>query len=227
MFPRDIKCLLCAKELNSNTLYCLCDDCMNNLPFNNGKTCLRCDEPITSMSNYCTNCKNVVPYYKHNRSVFLYQGVIKKMIRQLKFDNKKYYANTLSNFIASEYVKLNKDFDIIIPVPLHPDRYKTRGYNQSELLCETLKEKLKLNVNSSLLIKIKSTGNQANLNKHDREKNLKDSFKVTDKSKVKGKTILLVDDVITTGSTVNECARTLLNAGAKEVCSLTLARSHN
>ena len=225
-FPKDIKCIVCSKELSENTLYCLCDDCMNKLPFNNGKTCLRCDEPLTSMANYCINCKKTVPHYKHNKSVFLYDGVLKKFVRGLKFDNKKFYSTTLSNFMASEYVKLNKDFDVVIPVPLHTDRLKERGYNQSELLCTALKEKLKLNVCTNVLIKQVATKPQANLSKDAREKNLENVFKVIDRKLVKGKTILLVDDVFTTGTTINECAKTLKDAGAKEVWSLTLSHAH-
>ena len=208
-FPKDIKCLICGRELDTNTLYCICDSCMEELPFNTGKTCLRCDSAISSDANYCVNCKNSAPQYKRNKSVFLYDGVVKKFVRQLKFDNKKFYASTLSNFIASEYVKLNKDFDIIIPVPIHKDREKRRGYNQATLLCTSLKEKLKLNVDENVLTKERATRSQAYLSREEREKNLEDAFKVVDRKLVKGKTILLVDDVFTTGTTINECAKTL------------------
>ena len=225
-FPKDIKCLICGRELDTNTLYCICDSCMEELPFNTGKTCLRCDSAISSDANYCVNCKNSAPQYKRNKSVFLYDGVVKKFVRQLKFDNKKFYASTLSNFIASEYVKLNKDFDIIIPVPIHKDREKRRGYNQATLLCTSLKEKLKLNVDENVLTKERATRSQAYLSREEREKNLEDAFKVVDRKLVKGKTILLVDDVFTTGTTINECAKTLRSAGAKEVHSLTLAHAH-
>lgn len=225
-FPKDIKCLICGRELDTNTLYCICDSCMEELPFNTGKTCLRCDSAISSDANYCVNCKNSTPQYKRNKSVFLYDGVVKKFVRQLKFDNKKFYASTLSNFIASEYVKLNKDFDIIIPVPIHKDREKRRGYNQATLLCTSLKEKLKLNVDENVLIKERATRSQAYLSREEREKNLEDAFRVVDRKLVKGKTVLLVDDVFTTGTTINECAKTLRSAGAKEVHSLTLAHAH-
>ncbi len=226
IFPNNIKCLICSKELSENTLYSLCEQCLNELPFNTGKTCLRCDEPLTSASNYCLKCKSIVPYFKHNKSVFLYEGKIKSFVRGLKYDNKRYYATTLSNFLAGEYVKLNKDFDVVIPVPLHTNRLKERGFNQSELLCKSLKDKLKLNVDTKILGKVVYTESQTHLTRQDREKNLHDSFKVIDKSKIKGKRVLLVDDVFTTGSTINECARTLKDAGAKEVCSLTLAHAY-
>lgn len=227
LFPKDIKCIVCDEELNSNKLYSLCDKCLQNLPFNSGKTCLRCDEPIVSQANYCLNCKNHKPHYKQNKSVFIYDGIIKTFVRGLKFDNKKYYANTMANFIASEYVKLKVEFDIVIPVPLHKIRLKDRGYNQANLLCNALKEKLKVNVDDKVLEKHTYTKAQAYLNKAERQKNLENSFKVIDKTKIKGKTVLLIDDVFTTGSTINECAKVLKSAGAKEVYSLTFAHAHN
>ena len=226
LFPNGYKCVVCGEELSTNTLYSICDDCMKLLPFNNGKTCVKCSEPIGNMSQYCIHCKNEKPRYKKNVSVFLYKEPIDKFIRELKYDNKKYLADTLSNFIASEVVKMAVNFDYVVPVPIHFDRYKKRGYNQAELLCSSLKDKLSLNVDISILTKSRYTRSQANLTRNERIENLRDSFKVEDKTKVKGKTILLVDDVFTTGTTINECAKTLLDAGAKEVYSVTLAHAN-
>lgn len=226
LYPNGYKCLLCREELSTNTLYSLCDKCMLLLPFNNGKTCVKCSEPIGSMASYCIHCKNEKPYYKKNVSIFLYKKPIDGMIRKLKYDNKKYLAETLSNFIASEVVKMAVNFDVVVPVPIHVNRLIKRGYNQAELLCETLKSKLNLNVDSEVLIKCRDTRSQANLSRRERIENLKDSFDVVDKNKVKGKSILLVDDVFTTGSTINECSRILLDAGAREVYSVTLAHAN-
>lgn len=225
-YPSEYKCLICGEELNHNTLYSICDDCMEKLPFNNGKVCLRCSEPINTMASYCINCKNTKPYYTKNTSLFLYEDPIREIIRKLKYDNKKYLAHTFSNMIAGEVSRMDVSFDIVIPVPLYYKRLKYRGYNQSELLTESLKTKLNLNVDTTALIKIRNTRTQANLTRTERMENLKDAFKVTDKAKVKGKTILLIDDVFTTGTTINECSKTLIEAGAKAVYSVTLAHAH-
>jgi len=226
LYPNGYKCLLCKDELSTNTLYSVCDKCMPLLPFNNGKICVKCSEPISGEGSYCIHCKNILPLYKKNISVFLYKSPIDRIIRNLKYDNKKYLAQTLSNFIASEVVKMAVNFDFVIPVPLYVDRLIKRGYNQAELLCETLKTKLNLNVDTEILIKSRDTRSQANLSRNERIENLLDSFKVVDKKKIKGATILLVDDVFTTGSTINECTKTLLDAGAKEVYSVTLAHAN-
>ena len=224
-FPRDIKCLVCKEELSHNTLYSICDECMDSLPFIRGKICLRCGQPLGSEANYCLRCKNNKSEFKANRSVFVYRGAIRKLIKNLKYDNMKYLAKTFSNFICSEIMNYSVQFDMVVPVPLSDRRRKVRGYNQAYLLCASIKDKLHLNVREDVLIKVKHTPSQAYLSVEDRRKNLEDSFKVTDKSLVKGKTILVVDDIYTTGSTMNECAKTLRKAGAKEVYCVTLAHA--
>ena len=225
-FPSNYRCILCGEELDHNTLYSICDDCMNKLPFNNGKVCLRCSEPLGSMANYCLHCKKTKPYFTKNISLFLYEYPINKVIRQLKYDNKKYLSSTFSNMIAGEISKMDVKFDMVIPVPLYFKRQKIRGYNQSELLAESLNTKLGIEINTEALVKIKNTRTQANLTRAERMENLRDEFSVPDKKIVKGKTILLVDDVFTTGTTINECSKTLIEAGAKAVYSVTLAHAH-
>ena len=226
IYPKGYKCFGCGEELSENTLYCFCNDCISKLPFNNGKICVKCSEPIGGMGEYCIHCKNIKPYFKKNVSVFLYKHPIDSMIRKLKYDNRKYYADTLSNFIAGEVSKMDINFDYVIPVPMLPKRQKRRGYNQAELLCVSLKNNLMLNVDAGILIKNRDTRSQARLTRSERIENLENAFTVTDKSKIKGKIILLVDDVFTTGTTINECSKTLLDAGAKDVYSITLAHAN-
>ena len=115
-------------------------------------------------------------------------------------------------------------FDVIIPMPIHENRLKERGFNQSELLLKDI-EKNYGRVYKNLLVRTKDTPHQTGLGKANRESNLDHAFKVTDKQKVKGKIILLVDDIYTTGSTLNECAKTLKRAGASKVFALCLART--
>lgn len=225
LYPRNIKCIICDCELDHNTLYSICDKCMDSLPFISGKVCAKCGDPINSDGSYCLHCKADMPLFKMCRSVFIYRDPIKHMVRAFKYDNKRYYAETLSNFIASEFVKMDVEVDYVVPVPISQHRFKVRGYNQAELLCVAFEEKLKLDVKTNLLIKHKDMSSQAYLSKTDRAKNLADSFKVTDRNMVKGKTVLVVDDVYTTGTTLNECTRVLLNAGAKVVYCITLAHA--
>ena len=112
-FPKDIKCLVCKEELSHNTLYSICDKCMDKMPFIRGKICLRCGQPLLSEANYCLHCKNHKPEFKANRSIFVYRGVIRRMIKNLKYDNMKYLARTFSNFIASEVMNYSVQFDLV------------------------------------------------------------------------------------------------------------------
>lgn len=225
LYPKNIKCIICNSELSTNTHYSICDKCTKSLPFIRGKVCVKCGEPIVSDGSYCVHCKNEMPHFKMCRSVFIYRDPIKNLVRSLKYDNKKYLAETLSSFVASEFVNMAIDVDIVVPVPISEHRRKVRGFNQAELLCVVLKDKLHIDVRSDLLVKVKETSSQAYLSKDEREKNLDGAFAVNNKAEVKGKTILVVDDVYTTGTTLNECAQTLLKAGAKEVYCVTLARA--
>ena len=116
------------------------------------------------------------------------------------------------------------EYSLLLPVPLHIKRLRDRGFNQSLLLAKEMGKKYKLPVNFSLLKRCKFTLTQTGLNKAEREKNIKGAFVVTDKKKVAGENIILIDDVYTTGATINECAKVLLKAGAQKVAVLTLSR---
>jgi len=113
---------------------------------------------------------------------------------------------------------------MIVPVPLHIKKLRQRGFNQSAILARALKKKWRIPLNYFLLKRAKFTLTQTGLDKKEREKNIKGAFEVTSAKDVKDKNIILVDDVYTTGATVNECAKTLRKAGAKDVAILTLAR---
>jgi ComF family protein len=116
------------------------------------------------------------------------------------------------------------EYSLLIPVPLHVKKLRQRGFNQSLLLANALGKKYEIPVNFSLLKRSKFTLTQTGLNKTAREKNIKRAFTVTDKEKIAGRKIILVDDVYTTGATINECAKMLIKTGAEKVAALTLAR---
>lgn len=225
LFPNNITCLVCNRELGENTHFSLCEHCMNDLPKNNGKTCVKCGEQIHSQSKYCLRCKHKKPKFTRCFSPLLYEKPVTNMIRNFKYNNQTYYAETLGNFLVESYVLNNLKCDFVIPVPLHEKRLQERGYNQAELLANQLHTHLHLPVVTQVLHRTKNTQTQTALNKEERVKNVEKAFKVTNKEVLKDRIVLLVDDVYTTGSTLNECAKVLLRAGAKEVYCLTLAHT--
>ena len=127
--------------------------------------------------------------------------------------------------MAKLFKKLNWKIDVVIPVPLSAKRLKWRGYNQAELLTKSFCKYTNLTLNTDVLEKINDTSQQAKLNYSERQTNLLKSFKVKDKQSIKDKTVLLIDDIVTTCATANVCSKVLKNAGAKTVYVLSVART--
>lgn len=225
IFPRTFKCVICNGEISKSKPPYICDRCLKTLPYNNGKICLKCGSPIYSMADYCVNCKDNIRYFSAARAPFLYSDSIVQMVHDFKYNNKKYLFESVAALMADCYSKNNFNAELIIPVPASKARVKQRGYNQVELIGEHLSKILNVPQICNALIKASDTQPQTSLTYFERQKNLLGSIYVNDKSLVKGKIVLLIDDVLTTGATVNYCSELLKLAGAKEVLVLTLART--
>lgn len=221
LYPLDCTCDVCGEELVEDTRYRLCSECIANLPYANGHICLNCGMPLDDESDYCNRCQNQKSSFVKNRSPLVYDGEVKRMIHKLKFGKKKYIAQTLGALMADKYLESGMDSEIIVFVPMTESELKKRGFNQAELLAMEVGRRLDIPVLPAL-VKIKDTSQQKELKGKDRASNLEGAFACLFEQ-VKGRKILLVDDVFTTGATANECANTLLKAKAREVCVLTAA----
>ena len=184
----------------------------------------------------CGECIKSPKKFRMARAVGVYEGTLMKTIQQLKYKGKIQLVRPLGMLLFFAFIKYwnNKNrIDIIVPVPLHIKRFRKRGFNQTYLLIKKwLSFAAAFNVElpyskieKNILIKNKQTEPQTGLDRKQRQSNIKNVFSMGDSSKITGKTILLVDDVYTTGATANECAKVLLNEGAKSVDLLTLARA--
>lgn len=159
--------------------------------------------------------------------IFKYEDLIRKNIIQYKFKEQTYKYKAFSKFIIKEknICRFLKKYDIIIPVPISKKRNNQRGYNQSSLIARELGKNLKnVQIKEDILYKVKDTLPQSSLKLEQRMYNLKDAYKVQKSEIIKNKKILLFDDIFTTGSTVDECAKVLKSAGAEEVGVLTFAK---
>lgn len=223
LFPRGIKCIVCGQELKEKTQYGMCGTCLQALPFHSGKICYRCGDSIVGTGSYCLSCKDSQKDYEFARAPFLYEGAIQTLIYKLKYAKSKYLAPFLSAFLVDEFVKQDWQIDLVVPVPLHSKREKERGFNQAELLCCLFNEKLHIPIITNNLVRVKHTRTQTKLTKKQRKDNLEKAFQVLQKSEFKNKNILLIDDVFTTGATIEECSEVLKKAGAKNVYAITLA----
>ena len=160
--------------------------------------------------------------------VYRYDGIVRNLIIDYKFKDKSYLCELFANCILSDVAvcEFIQRYDIILPVPLHNKRLKERGYNQSKLISDILSKRLSIQTYDDVLIKIKNTLPQGKNLLHNRRKAVKGVFCVNNVEIIKGKDILIFDDIYTTGNTANECKRILLESGAKSVGILTIAKDY-
>ena len=175
----------------------------------------------------CGKCMSDIDYICRIENgaycVAAYIGTMKKAVKSFKFRKKKELGDVLGMIISGRLPSMNAD--IIIPVPLHRTRMKERGFNQSELLALSLSRCKGLPVIADALIRVRETRPQFELHKYERENNVRGAFEVTNRAAIQGKRILLLDDICTTGSTIKECTKTLLENGAVSVASVCLTRA--
>jgi len=223
IFPPNIKCLACYKDLPKKQEIELCEDCLKKIRFINEDCCCKVCGTHLKQTNICSNCSKNKRNFDIARSVCVYDDIAIKLIVNFKFNGAPYMHKTLANMMAEKYLSLKWKCDEVLFVPLTPKKQKKRGYNQTELLAKHFCEKLNLPLFGDVIIKTKETKQQLSLGFVDRQENIKQSFKVIDKTKIKNKNILIIDDVFTTGATSGAIAHTLKEAGAKKVYVLTFA----
>ncbi len=201
--------------------------------------CAGCGERLSPIGegsrSFCRNCISKissfhkVPIKPDTYAVCKYEGIVKKTIHRLKYGKKRFLAQSLGMILANFY-KENLDpersrrINFIVPVPLHRARERERGFNQAELLAVAMCRTLNLPISANNLIRIRNTPSQTLIKKSERLKNLKGAFRIKKPRYFLKKSVLLVDDVYTTGATTDECRRVLKKAGSKKVLILTFAK---
>lgn len=179
---------------------------------------------VSKINNYENNADKI--FNKHGY-LFKYGGQIRKLLIDYKFNNKPYLYKTFSNIILNDkkIIDFINNYEMIIPVPIHKKRLNSRGYNQSELLAREISKKMKdIQFINNVLIKTKNNVAQSTLSKEERILNVKDIYEIQNNNIIKEKSIILVDDIYTTGSTVNECSRILKENGAREIGIFTISK---
>ena len=214
------RCNGCGKEIFSEAFFC--EGCEKSLPRNGDVVCNHCGRRVAEHEEYCSTCKSNLISLDKCRSVFSYDGVIKKLVRKAKYDGKKYILDYFADELKKLFVKLAWTPDFLVAVPMTVKALRKRGYNQSLVLTQSLSSKTGVAI-LDCLSKVKETPNQAKLKRAERIKNLNGVIRVTDKKAVMGKSLLIVDDVTTTGSTAEVIASRLKHAGARQVFLLTVA----
>ena len=206
----------------------LCSGCMAEIRWIDSPVCSRCGmifKSQTGEDHLCGHCLLMPPPYRMARAVVLYGSVARDLLHQLKYRSNTTVVPAIHTIISRMDRSPFTDVDLVLPVPLHPCRLRQRGFNQSLILARLFFPDRDPSIHTSLLVRTRNTAPQTTLNGEKRRKNLHGAFRVTDPSALKGRSICLVDDVYTTGTTVTECANTLLRAGAGSILVLTLARA--
>jgi ComF family protein len=230
------RCAICQEflwkdraEKNQKELL-FCQPCFDGFFEITSPLCTVCGRPFASMveeDHPCEDCLSKTPFYDMVRAPYLYEGGIMEAIHQFKYAGRTHLADTLGPLLAffvKEWMGPTPEC-LTIPVPLHPKRLRERGFNQSLLLARHVASLLGTELDFLSLRRIRYTQPQTGLKSEERKRNVRKAFEITNQEVIKGRNVLLVDDVTTTGSTLNECARALKRAGAEKVFGLVLART--
>lgn len=227
-YPR--LCLHCNRNLNNSFEFNICSTCKKQIPYRDDTYCIRCGITlgpynISNMKEGCAACKGKYLHFETITSVTYYDGVIKTLIHKFKYSRQKFLSEILNDIILADQrlKEIVPNIDIIIPVPLYWLKKRHRGFNQSELLSRGIQRHFFKPISANNLCRIKNTLSQTQLSKNQRQANVYNAFFIKYPELLKGKKILLVDDVLTTGITATECSRKLKEAGVQSIHLLILA----
>ncbi len=219
LFPSS--CPICNCPSDNLHTSPICTTCWTSIKPFYGNACNICSRPIESEDvPICAECHRERPPYARAMAFGIFEDLLKEVIHIYKFSSVRRLAKPIGTLM---YAMDMPDADLIVPVPLTKKRLKERGFNQSLLIAKHLSKKFGIRLSSNLLVKIRETEHQSLLKRKERLRSLRGAFKVT--QKVHHVRVIIVDDVLTTGTTINECTKALLGGGAKEVFSVVVARA--
>ena len=221
-------CVVCREAIEAPEY--LCATCRAKAPRITPPFCEKCSEPFPAAISgpfTCANCAHRTLHFDAAVAAYRSRGIVRKLVHEFKYGHQRHLRHPLAAWLAEtlDDPRLrDRRFDIIVPVPLHPTRERERGFNQALLLAENLSATSSLPLRSALE-RIRYTTTQTAHDRAERMENLRDAFRLRKNADVRGLRVLLIDDVLTTGSTLSECARVLKAAGAISVHAATAARA--
>lgn len=201
----------------------LCAECLDQIPLVNPPVCACCGGAVVA-DGLCARCRTSPLQIECIRSVVYLEGVLREAVHWLKYRGRTALAGPLGDLMARYWMQHPMLADVVVPVPLHPARLRERGYNQAALLAREMARRVGLVVDEQMLVRQRSTAPQVELNAKQRKENVRDAFRCSGSGLV-GKRVLLVDDVCTTGATLEACAVALYEGGVCGVQALTLAHA--
>ncbi len=221
-------CAICAADISDRQY--LCRQCADEAPKLRAPFCEKCSQPFAGAidgSFTCSNCAQRTLHFEAAVSAFRSRGVVRQLVHEFKYGRQLHLRHPLGEWLGEtlDDPRLRgRRFDSIVPVPLHPTRERERGFNQADLLARSLSLRADVPVRRSLR-RIRYTTTQTRHDRDERMENLRGAFRLRKRADVRNARVLLVDDILTTGSTLSECADVLKKAGALSVYAVTVARA--
>lgn len=217
VFPKNIYCIACNAPLKGDDPMSLCGDCRKELLLGQPAVCRRCGRFARyPAANFCEGCAAREPLYDRGSAAVVYEGSARKILYGLKYGGKGYLAENIAA-IMEPVLPAASSYDMILPVPMHRSKKSERGYCQTTLIARQIAGRTGKPMVPDNLVRIRKTEPMSGLSREKRTANIRGAFEVKDPAALAGKRVLLVDDLLTTGSTADECARVLKQAGAASV----------
>lgn len=218
------RCFSCAELTQDANSFCA--NCWKEFNFINSPFCKRCGREFAldlAEDQECLKCISHSPHFDKARSLFKFDEYSKNIIHAFKYYDKTILAKSFAEMMVARYHNDIIQNDIIVPVPMHRLKRLFRMYNPAQILAQELHQIINLPIEMNVLVKTKWTKPQTTLSRKARLKNINGSIRIENIEKIKGKKVILIDDVITTSTTIDLCAKLLKKAGAKEVIALSIA----
>lgn len=226
LFPA--RCVVCDAVLTMG-MHGICADCSSTITPIHEPYCMACGKQLTQDGQiYCKDCNDRSRFFRRGRAFCVYDDPMKKSMYRFKYDGRREYAEYYASCMADAFGEWLKSLspDALIPIPIHESRKRKRGYNQAELLAESLSKSLGIPCQNHILKRLSATKKQKELSVSERENNLKKAFKTT-RNDVELNTAILIDDIYTTGATIDAAAAALVHAGVRDVYFATMCVGRN
>ena len=221
-------CFSCEDERLNDEYGYLCPSCYKRLHIIRN-ACQKCGSEVNDFTDYCDDCKKdkVSHLYDRVYCATMFDDVSRGLVYKFKYGKDKSIAKAIIPILCDKFLEIEETIDLIMPVPLSRERMGERGFNQAEILARGISEKFSVPLSSSNLIRNRNTPTQTSLDRDERKENLKDAFSLKDAGEVKGKIVLIIDDLTTSGATMDEITKILKKNGATAVFGLTFCHAQS
>lgn len=231
LYPSNIYCISCGSIIDRTRDYALCDACMEKFHWLGQKTCAKCGKLLQEDYRHqlCYDCRQHGHSFDKGYTCVQYSLYERGVLMDYKYKGKSYIGRKLGDILHDRMALTDETFDLVIPVPLHRKKLIRRGYNQAQIMARQLAGRWGIPCAADVLERARDTRPMKGLGAFERYENLQDAFVVSKGSehRIQGKRLLLVDDIYTTGSTMDACSEPLRHAGAERICCLTFACGAN